>query len=252
MLYTKESDNLTRYKITKITDKEGTDKTEGKYPLRIGRKCLLYSFEIYLNVPLVIRYDPDKGEILFNHQDIREYDVEQYRHSFGTLFQDFQIYGATLGENVKTDRVSETDKQIILRSLKTAGLEGVISDIDTQLTREYDKEGQNVSGGEAQKIALSRVFIKNPHTYILDEPTSALDPISEYNFNKKIVEVSKGKTVIFISHRLSTTRMADRIYVLEKGEVIESGSHDELIAQGGKYAHMFKIQAEKYTKTVCE
>lgn len=121
--------------------------------------------------------------------------------------------------------------------------------ISVPLLREYDKNGRSVSGGEAQKIAIARAFLKDPHTYILDEPSSALDPISEYNFNRTLYELSKDRTVIFISHRLSTTRMAEQIFVMEQGRIIEEGNHEELLARGGRYAEMFEMQAEKYQET---
>ena len=121
--------------------------------------------------------------------------------------------------------------------------------INTQLTKEFYEDGTNLSGGEEQKLAISRIFYKDCGIIILDEPSSALDPISEYRLNKTILSLSEHKTVIFISHRLSTTCMADRILMMENGEIIEEGSHEELINKNGKYAEMFNLQAEKYRKT---
>ena len=118
--------------------------------------------------------------------------------------------------------------------------------LDTPLTTEFDKEGINLSGGEGQKVAIARSFYKNAKVLIMDEPSSALDPIAEYSLNKAMEEMSVGKTVFYISHRLSTTRDADRIIMLEKGRIIEQGSHDELIALGGKYNEMWEAQAGKY------
>lgn len=201
-------------------------------------------------VKLLMRlYDPTEGEILLNGRNIKEYDVEEYRHSFGTLFQDFQIYAATLGENVKMGFVDDREEAAIKGALKKAGAPDNLGDISVPLLREYDNNGRLVSGGEAQKIAIARAFLKDPHTYILDEPSSALDPISEYNLNRTLFELSKDKTVIFISHRLTTTRMAEQIYMMEQGRVIEEGNHEELLAEGGRYAEMFKKQAEKYQET---
>ena len=198
-------------------------------------------------VKLLMRlYDPTEGEILFNGKNIKDYDVDEYRHSFGTLFQDFQIYAADLGENVKMGLVDTEDEEAIKKALMKAGIAENLCDISVPMLREYDKNGRSVSGGEAQKIAIARAFFKNPHTYILDEPSSALDPISEYNLGRTLFEMSKDKTVIFISHRLSTTCMAEHIYMLEQGRIIEEGHHEELLAVGGKYAEMFKKQAEKY------
>ena len=201
-------------------------------------------------VKLLMRlYDPTEGEILLNGRNIKEYDVEEYRHSFGTLFQDFQIYAATLGENVKMGFADNREEEVIKGALKKAGVPDNLGDISIPLLREYDNNGRLVSGGEAQKIAIARAFLKDPHTYILDEPSSALDPISEYNLNQTLFELSKDKTVIFISHRLTTTRMAEQIYMMEQGRVIEEGNHEELLAEGGRYAEMFKKQAEKYQET---
>ena len=198
-------------------------------------------------VKLLMRlYDPTEGEILLNGRNIKDYDVEEYRHSFGTLFQDFQIYAASLGENVKMGLVDNADEAAIREALKTAGIAENFCDLSVPLLREYDKNGRLVSGGEAQKIAMARAFLKDPHTYILDEPSSALDPISEYNLNQTLFELSKDRTVIFISHRLSTTRMAEQIYMMEQGRIIEEGKHEELLARGGRYAEMFEKQAEKY------
>lgn len=201
-------------------------------------------------VKLLMRlYDPTEGEILLNGKNIKDYDVEEYRHSFGTLFQDFQIYAADLGENVKMGLVDDKDEEPIKEALMKAGIAGDFCDISVPLLREYDNSGRSVSGGEAQKIAIARAFLKDPHTYILDEPSSALDPISEYNLNQTLFELSKDRTVIFISHRLSTTRMAEQIFMMEQGRIIEEGNHEELLAKGGRYAEMFEKQAEKYQET---
>lgn len=198
-------------------------------------------------VKLLMRfYDPTGGEILLNGKNIKDYDVDEYRRSFGTLFQDFQIYAASLGENVKMGLPESEDETAIKGALVMAGIEESLRDPSIQLLREYDNSGRSVSGGEAQKIAISRAFLKNPHTYILDEPSSALDPISEYDLNRTLFELSKDKTVLFISHRLSTTRMAEQIYMMEQGRIIEEGNHEELLAKGGRYAEMFEKQAKKY------
>ena len=145
--------------------------------------------------------------------------------------------------------VEAEDESAIREALRTAGIAENFSGLSIPLLREYDKNGRLVSGGEAQKIAMARAFLKDPHTYILDEPSSALDPISEYNLNRTLFELSKGRTVIFISHRLSTTRMAERIYMMEQGRLIEEGTHEELLEKGGRYAEMFEKQAEKYRQS---
>ena len=166
------------------------------------------------------------------------------------VFQDYQMFAASIAENVIMDEVKDVPDDTIVKALEDSGFKDKLASLEkgikTHLTREFDDDGINISGGEAQKIAISRVFAKPCQLIILDEPSSALDPISEYNLNETMLQAAKNKTVIFISHRLSSTRMADRIYMLENGSVIEEGSHEELMALGGKYAEMFNLQAEKY------
>lgn len=186
-----------------------------------------------------------------NGKNIKEYDLKSYRDSFGVVFQDFQLFAATIAENVKMDIVDEAkDHQKIEKALGQSGFEQKLKSLEdgvsTLLTREFSKSGVNLSGGEAQKVAIARVFEKKCNIAILDEPSSALDPVSEYEINRSMLGVANDKTVIFISHRLSTTAMADKIYMLEKGRIIEEGSHAELMEKGGKYAEMFHMQAEKY------
>lgn len=125
-------------------------------------------------------------------------------------------------------------------------LDSLENGIDTMVTKEFDENGMGLSGGEAQKIAIARVFARKPDIVILDEPSSALDPIAEYRMYQNMLNASEGETVIFISHRLSATRDADRIYLFENGTIIEQGSHDELLARGGTYAEMWKLQAQNY------
>ena len=205
-------------------------------------------------IKLLMRlYDPTEGQIFLNGVDIREYDIEKYRDKIGTVFQDFKIFAATIGENVMNGAYDPaTEKDTVLRALDAAGFSAKLSElsegVDTVLTREFDDKGTNLSGGEGQKIAIARVFARPFELIIMDEPSSALDPIAEYELNKAILEYAEDKTVIFISHRLSTTRMADRIYMFDSGRLSESGSHDELMKRNGKYAEMFNLQAEKYKK----
>ena len=186
-----------------------------------------------------------------NGQDIREYDKKSYRSSFATVFQDYKIFASDIADNVKMDVAHETDRKKIEQALEQSGfaerLKTLPKGINTPLTREFEETGVNLSGGEAQKVAIARTFYQYCPIIILDEPSSALDPISEYQLNQAMLEAARDKTVIFISHRLSSTVMADRIYMLEQGRIIEQGSHRELMGLNGKYAQMFRMQAEKYS-----
>lgn len=202
-------------------------------------------------VKLLMRlYDVKAGEILADGTDIRKYDVAKYRDTIGTVFQDFQIFGGSIRENVILNVEECGDEARIRQALTDSGLisrvNALPAGLDTQLTTEFSKEGVNLSGGESQKLAIARVFYKNAGLMILDEPSSALDPIAEYQLNHAMMEATKDKSVIFISHRLSTTRLADRIIMLENGRIVEQGSHEELLRQNGKYAQMWKAQAGAY------
>ena len=206
-------------------------------------------------IKLLLRlYDPSEGKLLYNGKDVREYRVDEYRSRIGVVFQDYRIFAASIAENVmggEYDPVS--DKDTVLQALGKAGfsekLTSLENGIDTALTREFDPKGTNLSGGEGQKIAIARVFARPYELIIMDEPSSALDPMAEYELNRSILEYASDKTVIFISHRLSTTKMADRIYMFEQGALIEQGSHKELLSKDGKYAEMFALQAKKYKQT---
>ena len=164
------------------------------------------------------------------------------------------MYAAALAENVVMESVPADDLvrkgERVRSSLKRAGfgerLESLPHGIETQVTREFDQEGINFSGGESQKIAISRAFYKNADILVMDEPSSALDPIAEYELNKAMHSAAKGKTVFYISHRLSTTRDADRILMLEKGRIVEEGTHESLLKRNGKYAAMWRVQAGRY------
>ncbi len=202
-------------------------------------------------VKLLMRlYDVKSGEILADGTDIRKYDVKQYRNTIGTVFQDFKIFAGNIRENVILDVEENGDAERIDEALKDSGLSDRIKKLekgtDTQLTTEFAQDGVNLSGGESQKLAIARVFYKKAGLMILDEPSSALDPIAEYQLNHAMLKATKDNTVIFISHRLSTTRLADRIIMLENGQIAEQGTHEELLALNGKYAQMWKVQAGAY------
>ena len=206
-------------------------------------------------IKLIMRlYDVTEGEILFGGMDIRKLDIKAYRQKIGAVFQDFQIYGATLAENVKMDFVSEADSKKIVEALERADfgdkLARLDNGIETELTKEFSESGTMLSGGESQKAAIARIFVKNAPVAILDEPSSALDPIAEYRLNKSMLENAENRAVILISHRLSTTKDADRIILLENGTIAESGTHSELLQKGGTYAKMWNVQAEKYCASI--
>ncbi|MCH5194143.1 MAG: ABC transporter ATP-binding protein [Oscillospiraceae bacterium] len=202
-------------------------------------------------IKLIMRlYDVTEGSITFGGVDIRELNTKEYRQKIGAVFQDFQIYGATLAENVKTDFVDETDGEKITAALRKADfgdkLDKLSDGIDTELTREFSDNGTMLSGGESQKAAIARMFMRDMPIAILDEPSSALDPIAEYRLNKSMLQNAENQAVILISHRLSTTKDADRIILLRNGSIAESGTHAELIEMDGIYAQMWNVQAEKY------
>lgn len=202
-------------------------------------------------IKLIMRlYDVTGGSITFGGVDIRKLNIKEYRQKIAAVFQDFQIYGATLAENVKTDFVDESDREKVVSALEKADfkskLEKLSDGIDTELTKEFSDGGTMLSGGESQKAAIARMFMRDMSVAILDEPSSALDPIAEYRLNNSMLQNAENRAVILISHRLSTTKDADRIILLENGVIAESGTHSELLAKGGTYAKMWNVQAEKY------
>lgn len=203
-------------------------------------------------VKLLMRlYDVSDGKIELDGMDIKDYKLSEYRHMFGTVFQDFKIFAMSVAENVLLDEAKNSqDVEKATEALKASGIyekvKGFEKGIDTLLTKEFSEDGVIMSGGEFQKLAVARVFAKESSIAILDEPSSALDPISEYEMFESMMKACEDKTVIFVSHRLSSAVMADKIYMLENGCIIEEGSHHELMELNGKYAEMFRMQAEKY------
>ncbi len=192
-------------------------------------------------------YDVTQGKITADGINIKDWNIKSYHENFAAVFQDFSLFGATLAENVAMEDVP--DKNRVDAALKESSFSKELPDgTESILLREFDENGVSLSGGEAQKVAVARAFYKDCAFAILDEPSANLDPVSEYSLNEAMARAAKDKTVIFISHRLSTTVMADVIYMLEKGEIVESGSHEELMALNGKYAYMFNLQAEKYNR----
>lgn len=204
-------------------------------------------------VKLLLRfYDPTEGEILYNGVNIKEYDVLSLRSKIATVFQDYKTFALSVAENVMCRECDENDKIQAEQMLKRSGAWDKIATledgVDTVLTREFDDNGAGLSGGENQKLAVARMFAKDFELAILDEPSSALDPIAEYKMYENLIAATENKTVIYISHRLSSAVLSDKIFVLDGGTVSESGSHAELMARGGKYSRMFTLQASSYNR----
>ncbi len=194
-------------------------------------------------------YDPTEGEILCNGVDIREYDVRAYRALLGVVFQDFRLFSFTLGQNVAAS--VEVDREKAEACLVKAGLGDWLRrekrGLDTWLRKDFDENGVEISGGEAQKAALARALYKNAPLIILDEPTAALDPIAEAEIYEKFSEIVGGRTSVFISHRLSSCRFCDRILVFADHTLSQYGSHEELLAErNGCYAALWNAQAQYY------
>lgn len=206
-------------------------------------------------IKLLMRlYDPTSGTITYHDRNVTTLCPREYHKRIGVVFQDFQMFGASLAENVVMDNMTKEELEArapeITTALTDAGFAQKLARLPdglfTQVTTEFDKKGVDFSGGESQKVAISRAFYKKADILIMDEPSSALDPIAEYELNKAMETAAKGKTVFYISHRLSTTRDADRIIMLERGRIIEEGTHAQLLASNGKYAEMWNAQAGKY------
>ena len=203
-------------------------------------------------------YDVTEGEILYNGRNIKEYDLLKYREKFASVFQDYKVFAMTVAENVLTEEVTDENKKIAVNALKMSGAYEKIGRLpekeDSLLTKEFDKEGIQLSGGETQKVTIARLFARDFSIAVLDEPSSALDPVAESRMYDALIEGTKGKTVIYISHRLSSATHSDKILVFNKGNLTEQGTHEELIAKNGEYAEMFTLQASGYTQDeeVCE
>ncbi len=195
-------------------------------------------------------YDPGEGEILIEGRNIKEYDPDELRERIGVIFQDYVKYQMMAGENIGIGRVEEMENHVMVeeaaeKSGANKAIERLEKGYDAVLGRWFEK-GVDLSGGEWQKIALARAFMRNAPVLILDEPTSALDAQAEYDIFQRFRSLAAERTVIFISHRFSTVRLADRIFVIEQGRMIESGSHHELLDLDGRYAELFNLQAEAY------
>jgi ATP-binding cassette subfamily B protein len=202
-------------------------------------------------VKLITRlYDPSEGQILLDGVDLREYSLEDLYREIGVIFQDFMRYELKARENIAVGRVEEINN---LELLQMAARKSMADSVIGRLPKGYDQMlggrfdgGLDLSGGEWQKVALARAYLRDAQLLILDEPTAALDAKSEFEVFRRFAELTTGKMALFISHRFSTVRMADRIVVLDKGRIAEEGSHDELARMGGRYAEMFEMQAASY------
>jgi ATP-binding cassette subfamily B protein len=202
-------------------------------------------------VKLITRlYDPTEGQILLDGVDLREYSLEDLYGEIGVIFQDFMRYEMTARENVAVGRVEELDN---LALLEAAARKSMADSVIARLPRGYDQMlggrfdgGLDLSGGEWQKVALARAYLRDAQLLILDEPTAALDARSEFEVFHRFAELTTGKMALFISHRFSTVRMADRIVVIDQGKIAEEGSHDQLASLHGRYAEMFEMQAASY------
>lgn len=202
-------------------------------------------------IKLLLRfYDVSEGEILLDGIDIKRFKREEYQKYFGVIFQDFVKYELTLKENIAVGKIEDIDQLKDIetaaeRSLADAVIDQVPRGLDQQLGRRF-KHGVELSGGQWQKIALARAYMKNAEVLILDEPTSALDARAEYEAFQRFIGLTQGKTAVIISHRFSTVRMADRILVLKDGALLELGTHEELLASDKLYSELFKLQAQGY------
>src|SRR5436190_5263350 len=195
-------------------------------------------------------YDPTEGRILLDGYDLREYDLAELRKQVGIIFQDYLRYQMTVSQNIAVGDISEKEnKELIIHSARQSLADLLIQKLPGKYEQPLGKRfnsGVELSGGEWQKIALARAYMKDAQLFILDEPTSALDARAEYEVFQRFSELTKGKTAVLISHRFSTVRMADRILVLDKGEILEEGSHGELLNKKNRYAELFNMQAMGY------
>jgi ATP-binding cassette subfamily B protein len=195
-------------------------------------------------------YDPDEGRILLDGRDLRSYDLDELRGRIGVIFQDFVRYNLTAGDNIAVGRIAaRDDRSRIQAAARTSLADTVIDRLPAgyeQMIGKRFRDGVDLSGGEWQKVAIARAYMRDAEVLILDEPTAALDARSEFEVFQRFKELSAGRTAVLISHRFSSVRMADRILVLEGGRVEASGTHEALLAQGGRYAELFELQAAGY------
>lgn len=193
-------------------------------------------------------YEPEEGEILWNGKNIREYDLREWQKIFAIVFQDYSLLSLTLGQNVAASEQYEAERAKEVLQLAGFGerLNKLKKGLETVVYPEYEQDGVSFSGGEEQKIAIARAIYKGGQICILDEPTAALDPVSESRVYESFDEIVKGKTAVYISHRLSSCKFSDRIFVLDNGKIVESGTHEALLSKNGLYAQLWQAQAQYY------
>jgi ATP-binding cassette subfamily B protein len=195
-------------------------------------------------------YDPDEGRILLDGRNLRDYDLDALRASMGVIFQDFVRYNLSAGDNIAVGRIAAREDQArIAEAAWRSQADEVIARLPAgyaQMVGRRFKNGVELSGGEWQKIAIARAYMREAAVLVLDEPTAALDARSEFEVFRRFKELSAGRTAVLISHRFSSVRMADRILVLADGRVEQQGTHAELLAQPGRYAELFELQAQGY------
>ena len=199
-------------------------------------------------------YDVTDGEILYNGINIKEYDLLLYRQKFASVFQDYKVFAMTVSENVLTEEITPENEKLAVDALKMAGVYDKIATFPNKenslLTKEFDENGILLSGGETQKVTIARLFASDFDIAVLDEPSSALDPVAESRMYDALLKGTQGKTVIYISHRLSSATRSDNILVFNNGILTEQGTHAELMSRDGEYNHMFTLQASGYKEVV--
>ena len=199
-------------------------------------------------------YDVTDGEILYNGINIKEYDLLLYRQKFASVFQDYKVFAMTVSENVLTEEITSENEKLAVDALKMAGVYDKIATFPNKenslLTKEFDENGILLSGGETQKVTIARLFASDFDIAVLDEPSSALDPVAESRMYDALLKGTQGKTVIYISHRLSSATRSDNILVFNNGILTEQGTHAELMSRDGEYNHMFTLQASGYKEVV--
>ncbi len=236
----------------------GTDKfilNDVSFSIKPGEKIALVGLngagKSTITKLLVRFYDVDEGEILIDGRNIKDYNLRELRKRFTSQFQDFASYAFSAQESITISDLENKDNKAQLDyALNMSGVNSLLEKwpdgLNTFLTRQFDENGVQLSGGEWQKVSLARAFFRDTGVVILDEPTSALDPEAERRIFEQLASLCRGKSAVFVSHRLSNITMADKILVVENSTVVEYGTHDELMAKNGRYAYLFNLQADKY------